>query len=173
MATHGHIKTCCCLCALPAAGVLPGQVMLQNLPSVVAGVVLSPPPGSRVLDMCAAPGGGQPTATPVLTHSTRGSTAAHVLPVPVKRLGGAAASSSIQWVYCMAALWLWWEVGWGVLQATTHPVPACLLTTCSQPACCGGPVVLHRQDHPAGPADVQSGGGSGPGSLTCQGAALQ
>jgi 16S rRNA C967 or C1407 C5-methylase (RsmB/RsmF family) len=31
--------------------------MLQNLPSVVAGVVLNPKPGSRVLDMCAAPGG--------------------------------------------------------------------------------------------------------------------
>jgi hypothetical protein len=45
---------------LCVAGVLPGQVMLQNLPSVVAGVVLSPPPGSRVLDMCAAPGGGTP-----------------------------------------------------------------------------------------------------------------
>ena len=31
--------------------------MLQNLPSVVAGAVLDPKPGSRVLDMCAAPGG--------------------------------------------------------------------------------------------------------------------
>lgn len=34
-----------------------GQVMLQNLPSVVAALVLNPAPGSRVLDMCAAPGG--------------------------------------------------------------------------------------------------------------------
>jgi hypothetical protein len=31
--------------------------MLQNLPSIVAAQVLQPPPGSRVLDMCAAPGG--------------------------------------------------------------------------------------------------------------------
>lgn len=38
-------------------GVLYGDVMLQNLPSLVAAVVLGPAPGSRVLDMCAAPGG--------------------------------------------------------------------------------------------------------------------
>jgi len=31
--------------------------MLQNLPSVVAALALDPAPGSRVLDMCAAPGG--------------------------------------------------------------------------------------------------------------------
>jgi hypothetical protein len=31
--------------------------MLQNLPSVVAALALRPAPGSRVLDMCAAPGG--------------------------------------------------------------------------------------------------------------------
>ncbi|XP_071495613.1 tRNA (cytosine(72)-C(5))-methyltransferase NSUN6-like [Diadema antillarum] len=38
-------------------GVLPGQIFLQNLPSIVAGHVLSPRPGEAVLDMCAAPGG--------------------------------------------------------------------------------------------------------------------
>lgn len=38
-------------------GVLEGEVVLQNLPSVVAAHVLNPPPGSTVLDMCAAPGG--------------------------------------------------------------------------------------------------------------------
>lgn len=37
--------------------VLKGEVMLQNLPSMAAAVVLGPTPGSRVLDMCAAPGG--------------------------------------------------------------------------------------------------------------------
>lgn len=31
--------------------------MLQNLCSLVAAHVLAPSPGSRVLDMCAAPGG--------------------------------------------------------------------------------------------------------------------
>lgn len=31
--------------------------MLQNLPSVVAALALAPTPGSKVLDMCAAPGG--------------------------------------------------------------------------------------------------------------------
>ncbi len=36
---------------------LRGRVMLQNLPSVVAARALSPAPGSRVLDMCASPGG--------------------------------------------------------------------------------------------------------------------
>ncbi|GIL88736.1 hypothetical protein Vretifemale_16585 [Volvox reticuliferus] len=42
----------------PAVGGLPsGWVMLQNLPSVVAALALNPAPGSRVLDMCAAPGG--------------------------------------------------------------------------------------------------------------------
>ncbi|XP_053322812.1 tRNA (cytosine(72)-C(5))-methyltransferase NSUN6 [Spea bombifrons] len=38
-------------------GVLPGSVFLQNLPSAVVSHVLSPQPGERVLDMCAAPGG--------------------------------------------------------------------------------------------------------------------
>jgi len=37
--------------------VFPGECMLQNLPSLTAAVVLDPTPGSRVLDMCAAPGG--------------------------------------------------------------------------------------------------------------------
>ena len=40
-----------------AAGILPGDFMLQNLCSLVAAHVLGAQPGSRVLDMCAAPGG--------------------------------------------------------------------------------------------------------------------
>ncbi|CAI9582030.1 unnamed protein product [Staurois parvus] len=36
---------------------LPGYIYLQNLPSAVVSHVLSPQPGERVLDMCAAPGG--------------------------------------------------------------------------------------------------------------------
>ncbi|GIL60725.1 hypothetical protein Vafri_15256 [Volvox africanus] len=46
------VLMCPCTGGLP-----PGWVMLQNLPSVVAALVLNPAPGSRVLDMCAAPGG--------------------------------------------------------------------------------------------------------------------
>jgi 16S rRNA C967 or C1407 C5-methylase (RsmB/RsmF family) len=42
---------------LHVAGILRGQVMLQALPCIVAAQVLDPAPGSRVLDMCAAPGG--------------------------------------------------------------------------------------------------------------------
>jgi 16S rRNA C967 or C1407 C5-methylase (RsmB/RsmF family) len=34
-----------------------GDIMLQSLASYVAALVLGPAPGSRVLDMCAAPGG--------------------------------------------------------------------------------------------------------------------
>ena len=34
-----------------------GELMLQNLPSVLAVDELDPQPGQRVLDMCAAPGG--------------------------------------------------------------------------------------------------------------------
>jgi hypothetical protein len=41
----------------PTEGMLEGEVVLQNLPSVVAAHALNPPPGSTVLDMCAAPGG--------------------------------------------------------------------------------------------------------------------
>lgn len=42
----------------PALGdALRGDIMLQNLPSLVAAMVLGPVPGARVLDMCAAPGG--------------------------------------------------------------------------------------------------------------------
>lgn len=44
-------------CASVAAGALLGHIMLQNLPSLVAALALDPAPGSRVLDMCAAPGG--------------------------------------------------------------------------------------------------------------------
>ncbi|KAM5157750.1 tRNA (cytosine(72)-C(5))-methyltransferase NSUN6 isoform 1-T3 [Mantella aurantiaca] len=36
---------------------LPGYIFLQNLPSAAVSHVLSPQPGERVLDMCAAPGG--------------------------------------------------------------------------------------------------------------------
>lgn len=39
------------------SGLLEGKGMLQNLPSAVAAAVLAPTPGSRILDMCAAPGG--------------------------------------------------------------------------------------------------------------------
>ena len=42
---------------IPCNGILYGSVMAQNLPSLVAAHVLNPPAGSRVLDMCAAPGG--------------------------------------------------------------------------------------------------------------------
>ncbi|KAK9816959.1 hypothetical protein WJX72_007474 [[Myrmecia] bisecta] len=38
-------------------GLLPGLVMPQNLPSILAAHVLAPKPGATVLDMCAAPGG--------------------------------------------------------------------------------------------------------------------
>uniref|UniRef100_A0A4W4DV71 SAM-dependent MTase RsmB/NOP-type domain-containing protein n=1 Tax=Electrophorus electricus TaxID=8005 RepID=A0A4W4DV71_ELEEL len=38
-------------------GVLPTELFLQNLPSVVVGHVVGPRPGERILDMCAAPGG--------------------------------------------------------------------------------------------------------------------
>ncbi|XP_072029543.1 uncharacterized protein [Amphiura filiformis] len=37
--------------------VLTDRIFLQNLPSIVAGHVVSPQPGDMVLDMCAAPGG--------------------------------------------------------------------------------------------------------------------
>ncbi len=38
-------------------GVLPGSIMMQHLPSIVAAMALAPKPRSRVLDMCSAPGG--------------------------------------------------------------------------------------------------------------------
>lgn len=52
-------QTCLCvvLCLNCVTGQLQGLVMLQNLPSIVAALALNPHPGSRVLDMCAAPGG--------------------------------------------------------------------------------------------------------------------
>ena len=45
--------------SLPSLGVdcMKGDIMVQNLPSVIAAATLDPTPGSRVLDMCAAPGG--------------------------------------------------------------------------------------------------------------------
>ncbi|XP_035688833.1 tRNA (cytosine(72)-C(5))-methyltransferase NSUN6-like isoform X1 [Branchiostoma floridae] len=41
----------------PLNDVMSDSIFLQNLPSTVAGHVLDPQPGERVLDMCAAPGG--------------------------------------------------------------------------------------------------------------------
>ncbi|CAH1238735.1 NSUN6 [Branchiostoma lanceolatum] len=41
----------------PLNDVMSDSIFLQNLPSTVAGHVLNPKPGDRVLDMCAAPGG--------------------------------------------------------------------------------------------------------------------
>jgi hypothetical protein len=41
----------------PLHGVLAREMMLQNLPSIVAGYALNPQPGETILDMCAAPGG--------------------------------------------------------------------------------------------------------------------
>lgn len=41
----------------PCNGLLPGQVMLQSLPCVLAVQVMGLEPGMKVLDMCAAPGG--------------------------------------------------------------------------------------------------------------------
>lgn len=38
-------------------GILVDSLVLQNLPSIVAGHALAPAPGSRVIDMCSAPGG--------------------------------------------------------------------------------------------------------------------
>lgn len=45
--------------SLPSLGkeVLDGSYMLQNLPSLAAAAAVDPTPGSKVLDMCAAPGG--------------------------------------------------------------------------------------------------------------------
>ena len=45
--------------SLPSLGkdVLDGSFMLQNLPSLAAAAAVDPSPGSKVLDMCAAPGG--------------------------------------------------------------------------------------------------------------------
>lgn len=42
---------------LPLRDILPKEVFLQNLPSVVCGHVVAPKPSDYVLDMCAAPGG--------------------------------------------------------------------------------------------------------------------
>ena len=41
----------------PLNGVLEGKIFLQNISSMVAALSLAPARGSRVLDMCAAPGG--------------------------------------------------------------------------------------------------------------------
>jgi 16S rRNA C967 or C1407 C5-methylase (RsmB/RsmF family) len=56
--SHTHARTQLQISAtLSPAGQMEGDIMLQNLASVVAAHVLCPTPGSRVLDMCAAPGG--------------------------------------------------------------------------------------------------------------------
>jgi len=41
----------------PLHGVLPNEMMLQNLPSVLVGHALRPRPNDIILDMCSAPGG--------------------------------------------------------------------------------------------------------------------
>jgi methyltransferase NSUN6 len=49
--------------------ILSGECMLQNLPSLTSALVLNPKPGSRVLDMCAAPG-GKTTAMAQMMNNT-------------------------------------------------------------------------------------------------------
>ena len=43
-------------CAPTLAGLLPGLLIAQNLPSIVCCHVLGPQIGQTVLDMCSAPG---------------------------------------------------------------------------------------------------------------------
>lgn len=38
-------------------GIMKGEMMMQSLPSIIAAATLGPRPGSKVLDMCASPGG--------------------------------------------------------------------------------------------------------------------
>lgn len=54
---------------LPCNGILPGAIVAQNLPSLVAAHVLNPQPGSMVCDMCASPGGMPSLAQPCLTQT--------------------------------------------------------------------------------------------------------
>eukprot|EP00249_Psilotum_nudum_P007373 c20508_g1_i3 orf=667-2094(+) len=49
----------------PFHGILKGEIFLQNLPSIIAAVVLDPKAGEHILDMCAAPG-GKTTAIAIL-----------------------------------------------------------------------------------------------------------
>lgn len=62
-------------CLHVTAGVLPGEVLLQSLPCVVAAQALDPQPGSRVLDMCAAPG----VKTSIIAQTIAGHAGSSVL----------------------------------------------------------------------------------------------
>jgi len=52
-----HIEDSVYSCPSMDESVLAPGLMLQNLPSIQAVVILDPQPGERILDMCAAPGG--------------------------------------------------------------------------------------------------------------------
>lgn len=41
----------------PLSGVMPGQFVMQNLPSIVVAHALDPQPGQVIIDLCSAPGG--------------------------------------------------------------------------------------------------------------------
>lgn len=80
--THALSQCSTCFSSIPnvcvvvcCAGVLPGEVLLQSLPCVVAAQALNPQPGSRVLDMCAAPGG----KTSVLAQMMAGNSSSRLL----------------------------------------------------------------------------------------------
>lgn len=70
-----QLRWCCCDLSICATGVLPGEVLLQSLPCIVAAHALDPQPGSRLLDMCAAPGG----KTTMLAQMMAGDSSSEIL----------------------------------------------------------------------------------------------
>ncbi|KAL6770752.1 hypothetical protein ACKKBF_B32520 [Auxenochlorella protothecoides x Auxenochlorella symbiontica] len=88
----------------PACAVPPGAAMLQNLPSLVAAAALDPAPGSRVLDMCAAPGGKTTALAGRLAAAGRGGTVtaldrSHVKVAHIRRLAREAGVEALVTAY--------------------------------------------------------------------------
>jgi len=95
--------------------------MLQNLPSVAAALALSPTPGSRAIDMCAAPGGKSTLLAQLM--GDRGELVAVDRSHSKVWVGGGAAAVPAGFggpLWRLRFSWCLLDQGWGIHSTALH-----------------------------------------------------